>query len=82
MPILEIEMIVSWITLKTTAMRWEAELMQQVLASHDIPARVISLGVGSYMGVGGPAKLQVPSEHLWTALLLLSPVEEEPEEAQ
>ena len=71
----------SWITLKTTAMRWEAELMQQVLAAHEIPARVINLGAGSYMGMGSPAALQVRSEHQWTALLLLSPIEEEQESA-
>lgn len=57
-------------------MGWEAELMQQILASHDIPARVVNLGLGSYMGVAGPAELQVPSGYQWTALLLLSSVEQ------
>lgn len=69
----------SWITLKTTSVRWEAELMQQVLAAHQIPARVVDLGVASYLGQGSPALLQVRSEDQWTAFLLLSPLEEEPE---
>jgi hypothetical protein len=28
---------VSWITLKTTSARWKADLMQQLLAAHEIP---------------------------------------------
>lgn len=72
----------SWITLKTTSARWEAELMQQLLASHPIPARILDLGITSYLGVGSPAALQVRSEDKWTALLLLSPIEEEKPDAQ
>lgn len=76
----------SWITLKTTGTYWEAELMQQMLAAHEIPARIIHQGVASYLGVGCPAALQVRSEDQWTALLLLSPIEdgspETSEEAQ
>ncbi|MFB8792637.1 MAG: hypothetical protein U7123_28275 [Potamolinea sp.] len=67
----------SWITLKTTNVRWEAELMQQVLAAHDIPSRVIDTGITSYFGAGTPAALQVRPEDQWTALLLLSYPEEE-----
>lgn len=67
----------SWMTLRTTTMRWEAELMQQVLVAQQIPCRIIDLGVVSYMGMGSPAALQVPAQHLWTARLLLSPIEEE-----
>ncbi|MCL1464114.1 hypothetical protein [Argonema galeatum] len=72
----------SWISLKTTSTRWEAELMQQILAAHQIPTRIIDLGIASYMGTGSPAALQVRSQDRWTALLLLSPLEEEqaPEE--
>jgi len=58
-------------------MRWEAELMQQILAAQEIPCRIIDLGMVSYMGMGSPAALQVPSQHLWAARLLLSPMEEE-----
>ncbi len=56
--------------------------MQQILAAHQIPTRIIDLGIGSYMGTGSPAALQVRSQDRWTALLLLSPLEEEqaPEE--
>jgi Na+-translocating ferredoxin:NAD+ oxidoreductase RnfC subunit len=68
---------VSWITLKTTNVRWEAELMQQVLAAHDIPSRILDAGIASYFGAGSPAALQVRSEDQWTALLLLSSPEEE-----
>ena len=71
----------SWITLRTTAMRWEAELMEQVLAAHGIPARIVDLGLTSYMGMGSPAALQVHSAHQWSARLLLSPIEEELESA-
>ncbi|MBD1862012.1 MULTISPECIES: hypothetical protein [Trichocoleus] len=67
----------SWITLRTTSTRWEAEIMQQVLAAHQIPARVLDLGVAPYLGLGSPAALQVRVEDQWTALLLISPVEEE-----
>lgn len=63
--------------MKTTRTHWEAELMQQILAAHQIPTRVIGLGAGSYLGTGSPAALQVRSEDQWTALLLLSPLEEE-----
>jgi len=68
---------VSWITLLTTSTRWEAELKQQLLAAHNIPARIIDLGMVSYFGAGSPAALQVHSQDKWTALLLLSPLEEE-----
>lgn len=67
----------SWITLKTTAVRWEAEFMQQVLEAHEIPTRILDLGVSSYLGMGSPTALQVPPEYQWTALLLLSPIDEE-----
>ena len=67
----------SWITLKTTSWRWEAELMQQLLEAHHIPTRILDLGITCYFGTGIPAALQVHPEDCWTALLLLSPVEEE-----
>jgi hypothetical protein len=51
--------------------------MQQVLAAHDIPSRVIDTGITSYFGAGTPAALQVRPEDQWTALLLLSCPEEE-----
>jgi len=73
---------VSWITLKTTSIRWEAELMQQMLAAHNIPARILDLGMACYFGSGSPAALQVRSEDQWTALLLLSPIEEEQTDTQ
>lgn len=66
----------SWITLKTTKARWEAELMQQILASHTIPSRVIDIGMGIYFGQGSQCALQVRSQDRWTALLLLSPPED------
>ena len=67
----------SWITLKTTKARWEAELMQQILAAHDIPSRVIDIGVGIYCGQGSQSALQVLKQDQWTALLLLSSPEED-----
>lgn len=51
--------------------------MQQVLESHEIPTRILDIGMSSYLGMGCPAALQVPPEHQWTALLLLSPIDEE-----
>jgi hypothetical protein len=68
---------VSWITLKTTKARWEAELMQQLLAAHDIPSRVLDIGIGIYSGQGSQAALQVLSHDQWVALLLLSAPEED-----
>lgn len=69
---------VSWITIKTTQARWEAELMQQILMAHEIPSRVLDIGLGVYCGQGSQAALQVRSQDQWTALLLLSPLEEDP----
>ncbi|MFM7449254.1 MAG: hypothetical protein ACKO24_11730 [Leptolyngbyaceae cyanobacterium] len=71
---------VSWITLRTTNFYWEAELMQQILAAHEIPSRILDLGASPYMGGGSPAALQVRTEDQWTALLLLSPIEAEVDE--
>ncbi len=51
--------------------------MQQVLAAHQIPTRIIDLGIMSYTGLGSPAALQVHLADKWTALILLSPFEEE-----
>ncbi len=68
----------NWITIKTTSSRWEAEFMAEILAANEIPNRILDLGVASYyLGMGSPAALQVPLEHRWTALLLLSPREDE-----
>lgn len=67
----------SWITLKTTNTRWEAELMQQVLAAHDIPSRILDTGIAPYFGAGSSAALQVRPQDQWTALLLLSCPDEE-----
>ncbi|HEY9621372.1 MAG TPA: hypothetical protein V6C78_13435 [Crinalium sp.] len=66
----------NWITLKTTGNSWEAEMMQQILAAHEIPARVIHQGISPHFGCGTPAALQVRSQDQWTALLLLSPIDE------
>jgi hypothetical protein len=65
---------VIWITIKTTSSRWEAEWMQQMLAAHEIPARVVSQSV-VHLGQAA-AGLQVQPQDRWTAMLLLSPVEE------
>jgi len=67
---------VAWITLKTTGTRWEADLMQQILAAQQIAGRVVDLGASPYLGLGCAAALQVRPEDRWTALLLLSPIEE------
>ncbi|HIK54835.1 MAG TPA: hypothetical protein IGS37_06700 [Synechococcales cyanobacterium M55_K2018_004] len=67
----------TWITLKTTNTTWEAEMMQQMLVAHAIPARVVSHGVPVHFGLSSPAALQVRAQDRWTALLLLSPLEEE-----
>jgi hypothetical protein len=66
---------VSWITLKIIGTRWEAELMQQMLAAHEIPARIVNQSA-PHFGCGIPAALQVRSQDQWTALLLLSPIED------
>lgn len=52
-------------------------MMQQVLVAHEVPARIVDLGVMPYMGLASPAALQVRAEDRWTALMLLSPLEEE-----
>jgi hypothetical protein len=53
--------------------------MQQLLAAHQIPARIVDLGIASYLGAGSATALQVLPEHQPTASLLISPVEDEPE---
>jgi hypothetical protein len=68
---------VSWITLITTSVRWEAELMQQLLLDHQIPARLVDLGSAAYLGSGSYTALQVHAQDQWTARLLLSPIEDE-----
>ena len=65
----------SWIALRTTA-RWEAELMQQLLAAYDIPSRVVEMGASIYCGQGSQVTLQVRPQDRWTALLLLSSPED------
>jgi hypothetical protein len=51
--------------------------MQQILASHSIPSRVIDIGIGIYFGQGSQCALQVRTQDRWTALLLLSPPEDD-----
>ena len=51
--------------------------MQQLLVAQDIQARIISQGIGSaYLGGGSPSALQVDLQDRWTALLLLSTVDD------
>jgi len=52
--------------------------MQQLLSAQDIPVRVVYQGIASHFGCGTPAAVQVRPQDRWTALLLLSPVEDEP----
>lgn len=56
--------------------------MQQLLASHEIPSRIVDRGIATYFGAGSPSALEVRSEDRWAALLLLSPVEDDPTEIQ
>jgi hypothetical protein len=49
--------------------------MQQMLAAHEIPARIVNQSA-PHFGCGIPAALQVRSQDQWTALLLLSPIED------
>lgn len=51
-----------------------------MLAAYEIPARVVSRGIAAHLGCGVPAALQVRPQDRWTALLLLSPIEENLEE--
>ena len=47
-----------------------------MLKAHHIPSPVIAIGLGIYCGQGHQAALQVRPQDRWTALLLLSPLEE------
>ena len=51
--------------------------MQQLLAAHQIPARIVDLGIASYLGAGSATALQVQLEDQWAASLLISPIEED-----
>jgi hypothetical protein len=48
--------------------------MQQLLAAHQIPARIVDLGLVSYVGAGSPAALQVHPDDRLRARMLLSPL--------
>jgi hypothetical protein len=50
--------------------------MQQILNAYEIPCRVLNVGSGIYCGDGSQAALQVRKKDQWTALLLLSPLED------
>jgi hypothetical protein len=52
-------------------------MMQQILAAHDIPSRIVNQGVAPHFGCGIPALLEVRQRDRWTALLLLSPLDDE-----
>lgn len=67
----------AWVTLRSTSARWEAELMAELLAAHNIPARIVDLGCHAYFGQGSSAKLQVRQRDRWTAMLLTSAPEAE-----
>lgn len=66
-----------WVTLRTVSARWEAELIAELLAAHDIPVRIVDLGFHTYLGQGSPAKLLVCNSDRWTAMLLTSNPEAE-----
>jgi hypothetical protein len=53
--------------------------MEQILAAHQIPARIVDLGVASYLGAGSAAAIQVLPEDRETALVLIGPIEKDPE---
>jgi len=52
-------------------------LIQQILAAHQIPTRIVDLGIASYLGAGTATALQVLPEHQPTASLPISPIEED-----
>jgi hypothetical protein len=64
-----------WTAIRTAQSRWEAELIEQLLKSQNIPCRLVSLGVESYLGMGSPVAVQVLNSDVWAALLLLSEVD-------
>lgn len=70
-----------WVTLRTTTSRIEAELLQTMLAAHEIPTRIVNHGSLPHFGCGVPTALQVRLQDRWTALLLLSPIDENATEA-
>lgn len=53
--------------------------MQQLLAAHQIPSRLVDLGIASYLGAGSATALQVLDQDQWAASLIVSPAEEGPE---
>ncbi|GAB4383655.1 MAG: hypothetical protein Kow00121_45900 [Elainellaceae cyanobacterium] len=50
--------------------------MQQILVAHEIPARIVSQGAIAHFGCDIAVALQVRAQDQWTALFLLSPIEE------
>jgi hypothetical protein len=50
--------------------------MQQMLVAHSIPVRLVSHGAAIHFGCDSPIAVQVRLQDQWTALLLLSPIEE------
>ncbi|NBO32456.1 MAG: hypothetical protein EBV05_12990 [Cyanobacteria bacterium WB6_1B_304] len=62
-------MTVIWITLK----------MQQILNAHGIPSRFLEQGGAVCLGLANLIAFQVQPQDQWTALLLLSSLEEDRE---
>jgi hypothetical protein len=51
--------------------------MQQILAAHQIPARIVDLGIASCFGAGSATALQVLPEDEPAASFLNSQIEED-----
>jgi hypothetical protein len=68
---------VSWVTLKTTPYRWEADLITQILTAHEIPVQVLNCTGLPCLGGQGEMVIRVPVSERWTALLLVSPTDED-----
>lgn len=49
----------NWVELQAAASRWEAELVQQMLAGYNIPTRFRDVGMTAYFGCGAATTVLV-----------------------
>ncbi|MEO1133479.1 MAG: DUF2007 domain-containing protein [Cyanobacteria bacterium J06639_1] len=65
-------MQVDWVELQAVSSRWEAELLQQLLAGYDIPTRFRDVGMNAYFGSGAATTVLVRSRDLREARQILA----------
>ncbi|MEO0853398.1 MAG: DUF2007 domain-containing protein [Cyanobacteria bacterium J06648_11] len=61
-----------WVELQAASSRWEAELVQQLLAGYDIPTRFRDVGMTAYFGSGAATTVLVRARDLVEARQIMA----------